>query len=833
MLAPTMPESVSVAVIARRSIVAAIAALCVLAAFPLAAQDEAPLVEPAAAPSPIGPVTIPRVDITARAEELAADLRRIEASSEQEADIGVIEVALTDTVARISALRAVVDTLDPARVSLRVIDDQRVDWHSVTSQLSGWMEEVQLRWEELTLQDSELEKARELWWATGEKAAAEDSPLEIVGRIGTEVTHIDAVTELLRVRREEVAALMDRVATANQACTEALDRLMAIETDARGRLLTRDATPIWEWSAPQVDSFVTDATAARAYWFETLSAYFASRQARFSVVLIGFLAFLLAVHVLKRWSARWPEDDESLADARFVLSRPYSSSIAFAVVLTVFLFEQIVGPVQDLIEFLAVIPILRLGLGLLPGPARSALVWTMGLLVLNRVWSLPPDGSYLRRVLLLLVTFAAIVGVMTIARSWRKLPETQHGMWWVLAWLSLLVMGTFLGISMLANLLGWSNLSQVLTDSFLSSASSALAWMVVALTATALGPLVMRTQLPELLPSIDRRRASLASGSAFLASTAAFLMWSRETLRRFQLLEPLRLWFDATMEASASIGGLEVSVGRTFGALFVLLATWVIGRVARFVLREEILPRTRIPEGSGHSVVSVVNYLIWGSGLLLSAAAAGLNTTQLTVAFGALGVGIGFGLQNIVGNFVSGLILIFERPIKVGDQVETSTHFGIVTGIGIRASTIKKFDGAEVVVPNSDLVAKELVNWTRSDMTRRIEIRVRTTLSSEPRIVLDVLRGVAESHPKTLAAPAPLAFMIGFGESALDFRLLVWVAVKEFLVVSSDLHVAVKEELEKAGIRIPVPERDLRVLSADGDELDGAGVSRVVQSVDD
>ena len=123
----------------------------------------------------------------------------------------------------------------------------------------------------------------------------------------------------------------------------------------------------------------------------------------------------------------------------------------------------------------------------------------------------------------------------------------------------------------------------------------------------------------------------------------------------------------------------------------------------------------RLPEGADHSVVSVINYLIWGSGLVLSAAAAGLSGTQLTVVFGALGVGIGFGLQSIVNNFVSGLILIFERPIKVGDRVQTASYFGIVTGIGIRASTVRTFDGVEVVVPNGDLVAKEFVNWTRTD----------------------------------------------------------------------------------------------------------------------
>ena len=212
-------------------------------------------------------------------------------------------------------------------------------------------------------------------------------------------------------------------------------------------------------------------------------------------------------------------------------------------------------------------------------------------------------------------------------------------------------------------------------------------------------------------------------------------------------------------------------------------------------------------------MVSVVNYVVWGSGVLLSAAAAGLSATQLTVVFGALGVGIGFGLQNVVGNFVSGLILIFERPIKVGDRVQTTDHFGVVTGIGIRASTIRTFEGAEVVVPNADLVSKEFVNWTRTDMTRRVEIVVRVALGSEPETVLEILRNAAASHPKTLDEPAPTALMTGFGESSLDFRLLTWTRIDDFLDVASDLHVAVNNALKEAGIRIPFPQRDLYVHS--------------------
>jgi len=251
-------------------------------------------------------------------------------------------------------------------------------------------------------------------------------------------------------------------------------------------------------------------------------------------------------------------------------------------------------------------------------------------------------------------------------------------------------------------------------------------------------------------------------------------------------------------------------------ALVVVSLIAPVSRAFRFALREEVLPRMALPAGGQDSVLTLSHWGVIGMGLLLAARVAGLGATELTVVFGALGVGIGFGLQNVVNNFVSGLILIFERPIKVGDRVETAQHLGIVTGIGIRASTVRTFDGAEVVVPNGELVSKELINWTLSDQVRRVDMSIGVAYGSDPSRVLELLRGCAADHPRVLAEPPPAALMVGFGDSALNFRLLAWVRVEDFLEVTSQLYVAVTRTLREAGIEIPFPQRDLHVRSLSG-----------------
>jgi len=491
-----------------------------------------------------------------------------------------------------------------------------------------------------------------------------------------------------------------------------------------------------------------------------------------------------------------------------------STAVAFTLVMMVFVLDPMAGPVSDVIVFLAVVPIVRLGAGLFPVAARAALYGAMVLLFLNRLWQFAPDGSPLRRIVLFVVTGAAALGMAALVSRWRAAEETKNGGWWRLARLFLFSGLTLVSISLVANVLGWSNLSQILTDATLGIAFAAVAWTSIVLAIRALVPVAIGSTLGDVLTSL-RRNADLFTRVTFgVAAALALFMWSRSALRRFRLLEPFTDRLDSMLSASASVGGLEISMGRVVAAVLLVGATWIVARVTRFALREEILPRLSLPVGAGYSVVSIVTYLIWGSGVLLAGAAAGLNATQLTVVFGALGVGIGFGLQNIVSNFVSGLILIFERPIKVGDRIETADYFGIVTGIGIRASTIRTFAGADVVVPNGNLVSREFVNWTRTDSIRRVEVRARVVHGTSPKAVLEILNRAAREHEKVLENPAPSSFMSAFGDVSLDFRLFAWVRVEDYLVVASDLHVTINEAFEQAGIKLPEL-RDLQVRGAE------------------
>ena len=184
---------------------------------------------------------------------------------------------------------------------------------------------------------------------------------------------------------------------------------------------------------------------------------------------------------------------------------------------------------------------------------------------------------------------------------------------------------------------------------------------------------------------------------------------------------------------------------------------------------------------------------------------------SLSIILGALGVGIGFGLQNVVNNYISGLILIYERPIQQGDTVEVDNLFGEVVNIGIRSSNVRTFDGAEVIIPNANMTNNKLINWTLSDKHRRLDIRIGVSYGSDPNQVIDILTEVANQHPLVVNMPPPNVLFDEFGDSSLNFRLLCWVLFTDGIQTKSEIGVSVFEAFAKAGIEIPFPQIDLHV----------------------
>ncbi len=267
------------------------------------------------------------------------------------------------------------------------------------------------------------------------------------------------------------------------------------------------------------------------------------------------------------------------------------------------------------------------------------------------------------------------------------------------------------------------------------------------------------------------------------------------------------------------LGSITFSWGRLFVFFFIIWLSIFIARIVRDVLEDDILSKVHMDEGLPHTIAMMARYTLITIGVLLAFSALGLPMSDLAIMFSAFGVGIGFGLQNIFNNLVSGFILLFERPIKIGDTIEVGKLVGTVRSIGIRASNIRTFDGAEIIVPNGNLISNEVVNWTLSDRKRRIEIKVSVSYNSDPDKVKEVLLQLLNKHEDVAQDPQPSIFFIDMGNSALVFRLLFWTnQYGKWYSIRSNMMYEVFRTLKEAGIEIPYDQLDLHIRSTSDDE---------------
>ncbi|MFT6873545.1 MAG: small-conductance mechanosensitive channel [Roseivirga sp.] len=230
---------------------------------------------------------------------------------------------------------------------------------------------------------------------------------------------------------------------------------------------------------------------------------------------------------------------------------------------------------------------------------------------------------------------------------------------------------------------------------------------------------------------------------------------------------------------------------------------------------KQILSKYSDDIGVSQSIGTIIQYFFIIMGAFVVIQSSGINLGSLNVLAGALGVGIGFGLQNIANNFISGLIILFERPIKVGDRIEVGNVTGDVVKISSRASTVSTNDNISIIIPNSELINKQVINWSHNDRRIRYHVPVGVSYKEDPEFIRKVILEVADENKDVLKRPAPEVLFIGYGDSSIDFDLLVWTSsyIDKPIILRSQLYYEIFKMFKEHKIEIPFPQRDLHLKS--------------------
>ncbi len=249
--------------------------------------------------------------------------------------------------------------------------------------------------------------------------------------------------------------------------------------------------------------------------------------------------------------------------------------------------------------------------------------------------------------------------------------------------------------------------------------------------------------------------------------------------------------------------------------ILMIMMFYVGSRLLQKLVMRRLFARFNIDKGTEYNMMRIIHYLIMIMGAIIAFQFIGLNLSGLAVIFGLLSVGIGFGLQNVTSNFISGLILLFERPIRIGDRVTIGDTEGDVTAINMRATTIRSLNNITIIVPNSEFVSSQVVNWSHGDPKIRLDVEVGVSYQSDLETVIGSLEEVAQESNDILTSPKPEVLLMSFGDSSWNMQLRVWLRdSNDYYRIRSRINQAIVGKFRENQVEIPFPQRDLHLRSA-------------------
>ncbi len=815
-----------------RNALAAIFVLLLAMAAPASAQSAANLLlgkteeKPAAAPTtptapappatPPQPAAIPLPDVATRSEDLKRLLRGISEKLPTADQLAAIQSQLQERSAQLTMQQKETDALLAATPNTLELREQDNFWRNKQKETAGtrrelhdWANAAQSAVQQITAQQPAWNATLQENENTPGLGPAQDVIQDSANRLHKLMGQAQDQLRVI-VNLQVVAANQD------QAALDVLDELERAREFQDSRLLEKDSLPLWQLSerhqAGETGEMYLAASTRllgiRAFATENAGSLFA-----LALLALFSLAAAFRLHLLARGlTAETPEQQQLLHITRHWIAVGFLPPLLVGYLLA----PAAPVPLIGLVILISFVPIVILLPAFIQLRFRRLLYCMAGVYALSAfiAWAGFPAATKREvQFAINLAVFAVFAYLVSPPRLAHRAEESRIH--------QLLIFGIRLAVLLLggciaANLFGYVRLAQFLGVVCLYSSFIAISMVTGVRVFTRL--LLEGIDRPgaQQLAVVRSHRDGVVRWMPRLFTWGGILIWLTATINLLGLSDWVGKQFRAVLGYRIAGGSVGVTLGGVLGFFLILLIGYSVSASIRFLVREELLSRFHLSRGLPELIASTLHYLLLLLVFFFAVNAGGVELNKFTVLTGALGVGVGFGLQNIVNNFISGLILQFERPIHIGDVLDVDGTTGKVTRIGIRSSTVRTFQGAEVIIPNGNFISGKVINWTLSESLRRVELPVGVAYGTDPKLVCKLLDQAATTNENVLTSPVPAVFFKEFGDSSLNFELQFWVMQESNANrVKSEVGLTVMELLDNAGIEIPFPQRDLRLRAVD------------------
>jgi potassium-dependent mechanosensitive channel len=785
------------------------------------AADDAPATTTKAAEAPaLRPITL--TDIAVQAVEVAGSLRTLNTSIDFGARAHAIETMLSEVRRRNDADLAGLGDTDKDTRHITILQAQEQRWQRREKRLAGWL--AVLTGETKRLQETlnRLTDLEQSWQLTATAARDSHAPQEILDQIDQTIAAISAARASVEPKRTSMFELQLKVAHEESRCGEVLATMANAETLALGGVLWRENPSLWNadlWRQSR-SAMPQHARRVVSAFRDDIHDYVHDPTAGMlgHVVLLAVLTalFVTTRHRVRRWTAAQTEVPAST----MVFDRPFAAAVAGTMLVATSPMSSMPTELKGVFQVVAVAAMIRVTLPLIPRSLAGALYGLGCLFTVDTVRQSFIGTALTEQIMLVGESLGGIVLVIWLRRAnhlgcltWRerKIVDVPVCRFLVAGVAMLLTVATLAGI------FGYLHLARLITPGLLALSTLAFGFYATYKLASGVVGVLLRVRPIALLRMVQRHRELLERRVCRLLGWLAAMAWLARSLEYLGFLKPLLAGGSALLSARLERGSVEVSVEGILAFVLAILLAYLTSRFIRFALDEDVHSRMQTAPGLSYALSTLVHYALLSLGFLLGLGFLGVDLTKVTVLVSAFGVGIGFGLQSIVNNFASGLILLVERPISAHDAVEIGGLSGTVQHIGIRATIVRTGDGADTIVPNSQFVSEKVVNWTLTDRRRRIRLTVGLDYDSPPEEVIRMLVSVASAHSGVLRNPPPRALLVKYGDSALEYELRVWTdQFDQSTQIQSELAAAVYAAAQAEGMSFPFPQREVRLLQDDG-----------------
>jgi len=778
---------------------------------------------PVASPNPL---VIPVPQIAAESIQLNQRLRSLP-------DRIVSDESLGETEHQVNQLSATTDEKDhetqatlQAGAILSELEQLSGDWQALAKEVKDLSERLT---KQATALDDEIRSLRSeesRWSASATELRNQQAALELMDINDKVLRDLSAAIKLAEDRRARLVTLQQSVAQQGVFVTGEIENLKREMEVSQRSLLEADSPPLWkvQFGSQSADSLARLLQRSYASDLKRLKAFITTRRTALTLAgLITLSALFLFVWLDLKSGLKTNAPDQTKPDQIF--SRPVSLALLVGIVATMPLFHDAPRGARSLLYLIGIVPAIRLLKPRLTPARRQILI---GSIVSLLVWQLI---IFLRVPLWLKRDLVEIFIVLVVswfawlthkARQERAAQKQGRS----LPMLGVYLANGLLVVAFTANLFGYVGLSDLLVQATLASAYRAVALYTIVVIGSLLISSLLQAEASQRLASVRAGGEVLVRRLSFVLALLMLLVWIHQTLNLFAIRQDVYEAIGVALNYQFKIGSATLAVSSIVAFILTLVLGYLVATVLRVILGKEILPRLKLSSGLPNAIATITHYVLLVLIFLLALAAAGVELSKFTVLTGALGVGLGFGLQNVVNNFVSGLILLFERPVRIGDLLEIGGVSGAVTKIGFRSSTLHAFDGSDLIIPNATLISQQVVNWTLTGTRRRVVLNIPVAYGNDPAQVRDLLGKTMAAHPEVLRFPVPMVLFHGFGNNALNFEIRFWAPRPEILPeLKSDVALNIAAALSEAGINVPIPQVHIRPMDQKPVEAAAAAIN--------